>query len=109
MERKFVYKGKEVNLSQLSELSGISMTTLSTRLKKGWDVNKAVETPVDKTYVSGGDKKNKTTAEWWLNDNPCPKSLLSHISPHSKKTGEYLRKNKPDVFNKWYNEEYLKQ
>lgn len=40
------YKGEEYTLSELAEKVGINKTTLKERLKLGWSVDKAAETPV---------------------------------------------------------------
>jgi hypothetical protein len=45
---RFTYKGKEYTLAELARTTGVSKETLRVRLVRpgGWDVEKAVETPV---------------------------------------------------------------
>ena len=50
-----VYEGKRYTLKQLSELSGISISTLYTRLRlHNWNVAEAVETPVSRNNKKHG-------------------------------------------------------
>ena len=42
------YKGQEYSLTELCEMSGTTMSTLLSRIKKGMTVEQAVDTPVDK-------------------------------------------------------------
>ena len=44
--KTYTYLGTEMRLADLSRLSGIAADTLAVRLKKGWSVEDAVETPV---------------------------------------------------------------
>jgi hypothetical protein len=41
----FLYKGKSYTMAELSELTGISRITLDARLRKGWPIEKIIETP----------------------------------------------------------------
>lgn len=50
-QRRTIYvefRGQTVPLSQLAEEYGIGRTTLTERIKRGWDVERAVSTPVKK-------------------------------------------------------------
>ncbi len=47
MPRKYNYRGKEYTVKQLSQKSGIYHTVLYSRLKKGWTIEEAVETPAE--------------------------------------------------------------
>ena len=46
--RKFVLDDKEYTIPQLAKLYNINQATLLSRIKKGWDIKTAVETPVYK-------------------------------------------------------------
>lgn len=43
---RYFYSGEKYSLRELSEMSGIGMNPLAMRLRRGWSVEKAVETPV---------------------------------------------------------------
>ena len=49
------YEGKEMTVTQLAEITGIERHTLYRRLNSGWDVEKAVSTPVQKRKTRKGD------------------------------------------------------
>ena len=49
--RKIKYKGKTYSIRGLAEVAGMSYATLRSRLNGGWDVEKAVTTPVSPTIT----------------------------------------------------------
>lgn len=49
--RQIKYKGKTYSLRGLAEVAGMSYATLRSRLNGGWDVEKAVTTPVSPTIT----------------------------------------------------------
>lgn len=55
-EKKFNYDGELFTLTELSDLSGLRKDTLYRRLKRGWSVKEAIETPAAK--VGRGGIKN---------------------------------------------------
>ena len=44
-KRMYIYKGKLMSLKQLAEISGISASTITKRLNRGWSIEEAVEIP----------------------------------------------------------------
>lgn len=44
---EYLYRGKNYTVAELSKLRGLSMSVIHNRLKSGWSVEKAVETPYD--------------------------------------------------------------
>lgn len=56
--KKYEYNGKLYTMSELSEMSGICDITLLDRIRKGWSIKSAVETPVisPKLYEYNGKK-----------------------------------------------------
>lgn len=45
------YKGKLYTIAELSDITGINRGTLNTRINRlGWNVSKAIETPIDEKY-----------------------------------------------------------
>ena len=50
------YRGERYTCSQLSKMFGINDATLRSRIKQGWDIERAVETPVDKKQRMGESK-----------------------------------------------------
>lgn len=56
--KKYEYNGKLYTISELSEMSGISDNTLSSRISNGWSIKSAIETPVfsPKLYEYNGKK-----------------------------------------------------
>lgn len=48
--RWFTVNGEKLTLSQVSRLNNIPVTTIITRIKRGWDKEKAITTPVKKKY-----------------------------------------------------------
>ena len=60
-----VYRGKEYTLKELSDKYNIPKSALYVRIKRGWSVNKALHTPIqkrtyhfDKGHPSGKEKAN---------------------------------------------------
>lgn len=54
--RTLLYNGDQLSVAALCELSGISRSTMTNRLKRGWTVEEAVNTPVDaskRTFRNG--------------------------------------------------------
>lgn len=47
-KHKIKYQGEEKTISQWAEITGINRITLYCRLKAGWSIEKALETPVKK-------------------------------------------------------------
>lgn len=58
---KYKYKGKEYSLYDLADLADINPGTLESRLRRGWSIEKAVETPVDRKMRNS--KAKAITAE----------------------------------------------
>ena len=48
INRMIEYQGESKTLQQLADLYGISRAALTSRLKRGWDIEKALTTPVRK-------------------------------------------------------------
>jgi|GEM_PF-6629112 hypothetical protein len=42
---KYMYLNQMLSASEISKLSGIPQTLLESRLKKGWDIQQAIEAP----------------------------------------------------------------
>ncbi len=55
--RLYSYRGKEYSLTELCKMSGLSMTTLATRLSKGMSVQDAMEKPVNENKSRKGPRK----------------------------------------------------
>lgn len=55
---RFSYLGKKYSLQELSEISGIKVSSLTTRLRRGWSVARAVETPVVQPLWSNSENAN---------------------------------------------------
>lgn len=53
----YSYRGKEYSLTELCKMSGLSMTTLATRLSKGVSVQDAMEKPVNESKSRKGPRK----------------------------------------------------
>ncbi len=69
--RLYEYRGASYSISKLAALNGITPEAMSERIKRGWSVERAVETPYVPTRVSIGDRFGKliiTAAAC-----PCPK------------------------------------
>lgn len=46
VKRKYTYRGKQYSSRELAQKAGISMAAFHSRLKHGWTVEEAVETPM---------------------------------------------------------------
>lgn len=81
-----LYQGKMYTLVELSEKYKIQATTLKGRLKRGWDIESALKTPVDKR--TRGNKKSVKC----LNDSLVFESL-QEASSHYGISYDKLRRN----------------
>jgi lambda repressor-like predicted transcriptional regulator len=63
---RLTYRGRTRNLQQWADEFGIKRSTLEQRLRTGWTIDKALETPVDNTPAIQLTHKGKTLtlAEW---------------------------------------------
>lgn len=43
---RYMYKGKWYTVAELAEMAGIRAVTMQSRLRDGWDIKRAMETPV---------------------------------------------------------------
>lgn len=44
--RRYIYNNQYLTVAELAEIGGLNYHTLTSRLNRGWDVQKAVETPL---------------------------------------------------------------
>lgn len=102
------YKGRTQNANQWIKELGLSKGALYARLKRGWTVEEAIETPVDMTFSSTGTVKfpTKSEAELKLNETPIeqwPKGLVKFVKDSkAKKKGEYVRTHYRKQFDDWF-------
>lgn len=72
LPKRVKYKGKEYTIAELARLNGMSRRTLSGRLRNGWSIEAAVETPVrNRTEMAQAKGKDKSrdgldTGRLWL-------------------------------------------
>lgn len=82
----------------------------------GWDVGRAATTPLGgrpENIYANRPKADKNTAELRLNDSSIddlPKYLVEALKTSTKKVkyGEFIRRKHKNLFDRWYNEEFLK-
>lgn len=110
------YKGESLTVGAWAKKLGIKSSSLSNRLDRGWPVERALGEKIDTTFSNTQHKTpSKGDAELWLNDqtvDTIPKSLRKCLSKSpipGKKFGNSIRTFHREVFNKWFEEEFLTQ
>lgn len=108
------YKGQTKNAHQWAMELGLGRGTITSRIARGWSVEKAIETPPDKVFTNNADERpiSKSDAEIQLNETPLdqwPKHLAKLLPARTpKKPGMHLRTNNRKEFDEWFNQNYRK-
>lgn len=92
------YNGKTHTMTEWSEITGINLTTLSSRINRGWSIEKSLTTPIDIhcSYSSLCRLKGVKSDNLMLNKT----NLRMVIKWTSSKFNEY---SKDEIVNKVYN------
>jgi len=71
MAKLYKYKGKTLSAGQLADIFNINPNCVYSRLHRGWDINKALTTPVDKSNVVKSNVVEYIKENCIVNDNDC--------------------------------------
>lgn len=58
------YKGKRMTVTEAAELNGLTNSTVFSRLDRGWNMKKALETPLVEICMYKADGKTMSIREW---------------------------------------------
>ena len=108
------YKGEQCSTADISRMAGITHSTLMGRLKAGWDIDRAVTTPVNVAMLKGPEKRTKNMATIYLDEKPIvdlPPEMRHAIHSGYKigRIGTYLRTHHKHIFDQWYYQHFLSE
>lgn len=107
---QITYKGKTQTANEWTRELGFTNGTIYNRIKRGWTVEQAIETPINLEFNGKGRVKTKNDAELFLNETTAedfPESLKPLIKgTRANKLGEFVREHHREAFNKWYEAEF---
>jgi len=98
-------EGVRKTVAEWSEESGVKPKTILSRMTNGWSAKDSVFTEVAATRSTGAVRKEEVM--WNLNDLPrseLPAYIREVIGERCNKTGTQLRRVRPDLFDRYYNE-----